>query len=127
MYDRDAFRSTLTQVLGERPEVKAASVADQLRRLKDFSIKAAVAAEDLTGKPEWDTFLAWVEERRYKLAEERFALVDALTDRSRADPNSLIAIKLDLAHVEGQLEALEWAASLPKQAIENGKVAEAVS
>ena len=127
MQDRDAFKAALDAALGTRPEVKAATAADQLRRLKDFSVKAAVAAMDLTGQPTWDVFLSWVQERRNTLTEERTALVDAVVDRSRADVTSIIAVKLDLAHVEGQLEALEWAVSLPKQAIENGKVAETVS
>ena len=127
MYDRDAFKSAVDTLLGGRPEVKAATAQDQLRRLKDFSIKASVSAMDLTGQPTWDTFLAWVQEHRGRIVEERTALVDALTDRSRADPIGIMSIKLDLVFVEGQLDALDWVVTLPKRVIENGKTAETMS
>ncbi len=91
----------------------------QLRTLE----QAAISSDKVTGSPEWDKFLTYFGGQRKDLTDAYNNLQDALNAPQCVQYETLVAIKLQMAYLRGQLDNLLWAEGLPKQLHEGGDAA----
>ena len=111
---RDEFDALQPQLpLGDDPAVAA-------RQLRDYAIRAAVGAEHLTGRPEWDQFLSYVTRQRDLVLAGRNAVAEQLVTPMVVGVEEVARLRGQAALLSGVLNALEWVLGLPKDIIANG-------
>ena len=107
-----------------RKEAQDAHVVDhaqeqQIRML----IQAAVSLDRVTGDPDWDKFLSYVQ-GALEYAEELTKEVEVqLADIYLVDQTKILTLKASLALLKGQVLSLEWVLAIPKELKEQGKIA----
>lgn len=117
-FERHEHQALLEGKMRDRVE----QIRPELRRI----VQASVAAEHLTGTPEWEYFLSLVQ----GMIEEQVGIrnaADALfgEDRFRA-AEEILEVRHSRAMAQARIDALESVLLIPKQAIEEGQKAKKV-
>jgi hypothetical protein len=81
---------------------------------------AAIRAEKLTGREEWDWFLVELEKVRVDSATSRDRALDQIRDPSLASSDALQSARQQLLVREAELALLERVVSLPERLISEG-------
>ncbi len=89
----------------------------------EFLAQAEVHQRNLTGQPEWDRFLSYIQSTRDRIGQARLALKEKLCDISLVDNNEIMAVKMDIVRLDSLAEAFDAVLSLPKDIMETGEKA----
>ncbi len=89
----------------------------------EYLVQAQVKMELLTGDQHWDIYLSWIQCSLEALRNQKTQLTDKLCDPNLVDPNAIMAVKLALADVSGQIIAIEAIIGLPKAIMESSEKA----
>ena len=111
-FERADYDSLLERDLSQRRKEAAPMIARTLQ--------AAVAAEHLTGTPEWDYFLSLVQARRDQLVSEREHHAQAALDGTSSAREGHLR---DYHRASAGLEALDFVLTIPRKVIEEGQKA----
>ena len=114
---REQFRELMKEKAKEKSKVNGQSGN------LEFLVQAQVKMENLTGDQYWDRFLSLVQAGLDKMKAQEVSLRDALCSPGMVDPNDIMAIKLSLANVGGQIASLEMVLQLPTDIINSGEQA----
>lgn len=87
----------------------------------EYLAQAEVKMENLTGDPYWDIYLSYLQEALERMTARHSQLEAELCSPDTVDPNAIMGIKLAIAQIGGQIDAVEQAISLPKSIMEMGE------
>ena len=94
--------------------------AEHRRPELERDLRAGAAMESLTGTPEWDFYLNKIKEIEAE-ARNMLERCDATLLGPEVNQDALLAAKVARAGAMGAVAALERAAALPKQIVEQAK------
>jgi hypothetical protein len=86
----------------------------------EYLAQAEVKMENLTGNPYWDIYLSYLQEALERMSSRHSQLEAELCSPDTVDPNVIMGIKLAIAQIGGQIDAVEQAIALPKSIMEMG-------
>ena len=103
-----------------RPEAEKAD--DQRPRL-ELLRQTAIRTERLTGAPDFDSFLGYIQAAMEATEAQRESLVELLSDPMVVDHARIMQAKIALAECKGRIDAWQGVIELPKDLIEVGNKA----
>ena len=89
----------------------------------EYLVQAEVKQANLTGDPDWDRFLEYLQSALDNLKARDAQLTAELRSPSTVDPNVIMGIKIAMADTVGQITAVESILALPKSIKELGEKA----
>lgn len=89
-----------------------------------LALQAAVLAENLTGDKHWDYFLQCLQGALEDSRDREIDILKRLGSPDYIVYETLVRLKLALAHAQGMISTLVWAITLPREIKETGKVAQ---
>ena len=101
----------------KRPEAKEPD--DQRPRL-ELLRQAAIRTELLTGSPDFDSFLGYIQAAMEGTEAQRKSLIELLSDPLVVDHVRIMQAKIALAECKGRIDAWQTVIELPKDLIEAG-------
>lgn len=114
-YTREEYQEFLT--------TKAAERVNGNRGNLEFLAQAEVKQKNLTGNPDFDTFLSYIQEAAERMRGEFLVMKDKLCDSAISDPAEIMASKLLISEMKGRIQAMEAVLSLPNEITEKGEKA----
>ena len=100
-----------------RPE---ASKPDDQRPRLELLRQAAIRTELLTGTPDFDSFLGYIQAAMEGTEGQRESLVELLSDPLVVDHARIMQAKIALAECKGRIDAWQVVIKLPKDLIQAG-------
>lgn len=97
--------------------------AEQARQVTGQILQAAIAAEHVTGTPEWDRLLTIIQAHIETAKQEKKALESAIMARGLVDPNAIMQVKIDALIVSERINVLEAVVALPSDIMKNAESA----
>lgn len=85
--------------------------------------QAAVRAELLTGDPQWDTYMSFLQDTVNKTQAIRSRYEEILSDPNVVDDGEMRRAKIGVIECTSAINALEAAISLPKMLKDTGEIA----
>lgn len=119
MADSGALPRTFDEFRRNAPRREAEADLRHLRALQ----QAEVAANNLTGSPEWDVFLSYVQHAVKETTEQRDAWQRRLNAPDVVDHTELLKIKIAIAECNARIDAWTVAIALPADIKRNGNKA----
>lgn len=106
-----------------RARAHATRDTEQARQAQGQILQAAVAAEYVTGTPEWDRLLTIVQAHIETAKQEKMALESSIMARGLVDPNAIMQVKIDALIVTERINVLEAVVALPSDIMKNAESA----
>ncbi len=103
-----------------RFEEKRAESAAAHRPQLEMLAQAAVKAELLTGDPNWDRFLSYLQAAAEATEAQRDGFAAIIADPATVNHERIMGAKIGLAECKGRLEAWNAVIALPKDLVEMG-------
>ncbi len=101
---------------------RAAQHRPQLEMLAQAEVKAGL----MTGDPNWDIFLSYLQAALETTEAQRDGFTAAIADPATVDHDRIMAAKICLAECKGRIEAFQAVISLPKDIQEMSAEAKAL-
>ncbi len=107
----------------KRTEGKKAERAQERRPQLEMLAQAEVQAGLLTGDPNWDIFLSYIQAVLEVTKGQRDAFAAVIADPATVEHDRIMSAKIGLAECKGLIDAWEAVISLPKDILEVGREA----
>ncbi len=104
---------------GDRQAERAEEHRPQLEMLVQAEVKAGL----LTGDPNWDIFLSYIQAVLEVAKGQRDAFAAVIADPATVEHDRIMSAKIGLAECKGLIDAWEAVISLPKDILEVGREA----
>ena len=116
-------RSDFDELNKAKEQQQFKAMLPQLRMMQ----QAAVSAERLTGVPQWDTFLSYLQGAIETTQKQLATFEGALRSPDLLDPQKIMQCKVSALRCQERIMAWEAVLQLPKDLIELGEKAEALT
>lgn len=112
-----------TEVAAARAKAQAKTVQQAAERTLQTIHQAALAAENVTGDPNWDRMLSFMQAALEAAREAHKAASDALLDPRLVGHEAMLLVKLNVAVAAERIRTLEAVIALPADLKRDGKTA----
>ncbi len=92
----------------------------------EYLVQAEVKMELLTGNPDFDVFLSYIQSTLNGLNDRLFLARDALCSSRTVNSDAITQLKLEIAGLDGMIKSMEAVLSLPKGIMEEGEKAKEI-
>lgn len=100
--------------------------AQNSRPMLETAMAASTRIDLLTGDPNWDHFLAYIEAAVLSMKERESGYARKLEDPMLVDPQEMMKIKVQLAQARARIEAWQAVQQLPKDILNLGAQAKSI-
>ncbi len=109
-----------------RAKSQLASEARRLQSRLQMMKQAELKAEAVTGDPNWDTFLSYIQEAVEETEGQAKGFLAVLSDPTVVNQDRMMQMKIGLRECQARIDAFNAVMSLPKDLIKLGKDATAL-